>query len=59
MKINSLKSLRIETDRLNYKTKVDKEKLMTEIKILRYSFLEYALKGIVGLFKPNKKKAKS
>lgn len=59
MKINNLKSLRIETDHLNYKLKVDKEKIITEIKLLRYHFIEYALKEVVRLFKRDTKKVDS
>jgi hypothetical protein len=51
MKINNLASLRRETERLEYKVKVDVSKLKTDFQLLRYQFLEFAIKEIVGLFK--------
>ena len=51
MKINSLASLRRETERLEYKLKVDKSKVKTDFQLLRFQFIEYALKEIIGLFR--------
>ena len=51
MKINNLASLRQETERLEYKLKVDTSKLKTEFQLLRYQLLEFALKEVAGLFK--------
>jgi len=56
MKINDLKSLRIETERLQYKIKVDKELLITETKLLKYRLFEDALKALTALFKRDVKK---
>jgi hypothetical protein len=58
MKIDSLKSLRMEIERLDYKLKVDREKLVSDIKLLRYRILEDILKGITGVFKRDIKKRK-
>ena len=51
MKINSLASLRRETERLEYKIKVDKSKLKTDFQLLRFQIIEYAFKELLGLFK--------
>ena len=51
MKINNLVSLRRETERLEYKLKVDKSKLKTDFQLLRFQIIEYALKEALGLFK--------
>ncbi len=51
MKINNLASLRRETERLEYKLKVDKSKLKTDFQLLRFQILGYALKEVIGLFR--------
>jgi len=51
MKINNLASLRRQTERLEYKLKVDIGKLKTDIRLLRYQLIEFAIREIVGLFK--------
>ena len=51
MKINNLASLRRETERLEYKMKVDKSKLKTDFQLLRFQIIEYALKEVIGLFR--------
>lgn len=51
MKINSLKSLKMETERIRFKVQMDKEKIVTEIKLLRYQLIEQAIKEVAGLFK--------
>ena len=56
MKINNLAGLRRETDRLEYKLKVDKSKLKTDFQLLRFQIIEYALKEVVGLFKKSPEK---
>ena len=53
MKINNLKSLRMETDRLRYKIRVDREKFATELKLLRFHMIEFVITEIVRLFKGN------
>lgn len=53
MKINDLKSLRIEMHQLKYKTKVDKEKLSVDIKLLKFQLLEDTIKSIGKLFNRN------
>lgn len=57
MKINSLSGLRRETERLEYKLKVDKSKIKTELQLLRFHIIEYALKEVIGLFKKSAKEA--
>ena len=65
MKINNLASLRRETERLEYKLKIDKSKLKTDFQLLRFQIIEYALKEVIGLFRrspaekpvPEKKKS--
>ena len=54
MKINSLESLRMETERLRYKRKVDREKFVTELKLLRFQFIEFTVKEVIGIFRPEK-----
>lgn len=54
MKINNLSSLRRETERLEYKLKVDKSKIKTELQLLRFQIIEYALKEVIGLFKKSR-----
>ena len=54
MKINNLESLRMETDRLRYKRKVDREKFVTELKLLRFHLMEFLVKEVIGLFKSDK-----
>ena len=51
MKINNLASLRRETERLEYKVKVDISKLKTDFTLLRYQLIEFSIKEVVGLFK--------
>ena len=51
MKINDLKSLRMERDQLKYKSKVDKEKLFVDFKLLKLHLIEDAIKGFGKLFK--------
>ena len=51
MKINNLAGLRRETERLEYKLKVDKSKLKTEFQLLRFQLIEYAIKEVLGIFK--------
>jgi len=51
MKINNLASLRRETERLEYKVKVDISKLKTDCTLLRYQLIEFSIKEVVGLFK--------
>jgi hypothetical protein len=58
MKINNLASLRRETERLEYKVKVDVSKLKTDFQLLRYQFIEFAIKEVVGLFKKSEGKEK-
>ncbi len=58
MKINNLASLRRETERLEYKVKVDVSKLKTDFQLLRYQLLEFAIKEVVGLFKKSEDKEK-
>ena len=58
MKINNLASLRRETERLEYKVKVDVIKLKTDFQLLRYQLLEFAIKEVVGLFKKSEVKEK-
>lgn len=59
MKIRDLKSLRAETERLDYKMKVDQQKIITDIKLLRYDFLDAVWKGFTGLFKRDSGKKES
>ncbi len=58
MKISNLASLRRETERLEYKVKVDLSKLKTDFQLLRYQLLEFAIKEVVGLFKKSDDKEK-
>ncbi len=58
MKINNLASLRRETERLEYKVKVDVRKLKTDFQLLRYQLLESAIKEVVGFFKKSEDKEK-
>ncbi len=58
MKINNLASLRRETERLEYKVKVDISKLKTDFQLLRYQLIEFSIKEVVGLFKKSDKKEK-
>ena len=51
MKINNLANLRRETERLEYKLKIDKSKLKTEFQLLRFQIIEFALREVIGLFK--------
>ena len=56
MKITNLASLRRETERLEYKLKVDKSKLKTDFKLLRFNIFEFAFKEVVGIFKKSPSK---
>ncbi len=56
MKINNLASLRRETERLEYKVKVDISKLKTDFQLLRYQLIEFSIKEVVGLFKKSDNK---
>ncbi len=58
MKINNLASLRHETERLEYKVKVDISKLKTDFQLLRYQLIEFTIKEVVGLFKKSEDKEK-
>jgi hypothetical protein len=58
MKINNLASLRRETERLEYKIKVDASKLKSEFQLLRYQLVELAIKEVAGLFKKSTGKEK-
>ena len=59
MKITSLKSLRMETERMRFKIRMDKEKIVTEVKLLRYRLFEHAVKEVAGFFKGEKRKEES
>lgn len=58
MKINNLASLRRETERLEYKVKVDISKMKTDFQLLRYQLIEFTFKEVMGLFKKSDKKDK-
>jgi len=58
MKINNLASLRRETERLEYKVKVDISKMKTDFQLLRYQLIEFGIKEVVGLFKKSDNKEK-
>ena len=58
MKINNLADLRRETERLEYKVKVDIGKLKTDFQLLRYQLIEFTIKEAVGLFKKSESKEK-
>ena len=58
MKINNLASLRRETERLEYKIKVDVSKLKSEFQLLRYQLIELAVKEVAGLFRKSTDKEK-
>jgi len=58
MKINNLASLRRETERLEYKVKVDISKMKTDFQLLRYQLIEFGIKEVVGLFKKSDDKEK-
>jgi len=58
MKINNLASLRRETERIEYKVKVDISKLKTDFQLLRYQLIEFTIKEVVGLFKKSADKEK-
>ena len=58
MKINNLASLRRETERLEYKVKVDTGKLKTDFQLLRYQLIEFAIREVAGLFKKSAEKDK-
>ena len=58
MKINNLASLRRETERLEYKVKVDLSKMKTDFQLLRYQLIEFTFKEVLGLFKKSDKKDK-
>ena len=56
MKITDLRSLRAEKERLEYKLLIGKEKLNSDLKLLKYHLIEDALKSVNGLFKPKTNK---
>jgi hypothetical protein len=58
MKINNLASLRRETERLEYKVKVDISKLKTDFQLFRYQLIEFSIKEVAGLFKKSADKEK-
>ena len=58
MKISNLASLKRETERLEYKVKVDISKLKTDFQLLRYQLLELTIKEVLGLFKKSADKEK-
>ena len=58
MKINNLADLRRETERLEYKVKVDVSKLKTDFQLLRYQLIEFTIKEVVGIFKKSESKEK-
>ena len=58
MKINNLDSLRRETERLEYKVKVDISKLKTDFHLFRYQLIEFTIKEVLGLFKKSADKEK-
>ena len=58
MKINNLAGLRRETERLEYKVKVDMSKMKTDFQLLRYQLIEFSIKEVVGLFKKSDNKEK-
>lgn len=58
MKINNLASLRRETERLEYKVKVDTSKLKTDFHLLRYQLIETTFKEVLGFFKKSDPKEK-
>ena len=58
MKINKLADLRRETERLEYKVKVDIIKVKTDFQLLRYQLIEFAIKEVAGLFKKPTEKEK-
>jgi len=58
MKINNLASLRRETERLEYKVKVDISKMKTDFQLLRYQLIEFTFKEVLGLFKKSDNKEK-
>ena len=59
MKITSLKSLKMETERIRFKVRMDKEKIVTELKLLKYHLIEQAIKEVSGLFKGETRKEES
>lgn len=58
MKITDLKSLKAETERLDYKMKLDQQKIVTDVKLLRYDLFEGIWKGFFGIFTRNSGKKK-
>lgn len=59
MKITSLKSLKMETERMRFKIRMDKDKIVTEVKLLKYHLIEQAVKEVAVLFKGEKRKEES
>ena len=59
MKITSLKSLQMETERIRFKIKMDKEKIVTDVKLLKYQLIEHTIKEVATLFKGEKHKEES
>ncbi|MEA1897678.1 MAG: hypothetical protein U9N53_08455 [Bacteroidota bacterium] len=46
----------METERIRFKIRMDKEKIVTEVKLLRYRLFEHLVKEVTGLFKGEKAK---
>ena len=53
----SLKGLKLETEHIREKLDADREKIKTDVQLLRYTFLEGLFKEFLGLFARKKKKA--
>ena len=51
MKINNLSSLRTEIRQLSYKSKLNKEKMISEIKLLPYHLIKELLKNLDTIFR--------
>jgi hypothetical protein len=49
----------METERLQYKKRVDREKFLTELKLLKFHFIEFLVKEVVALFKGDSEGKKS
>jgi len=55
----TLKGLKLEKEMVNEKLDSGKEKIKTDVQLLRYSFMEGLLKEFLGLFSRNKKTTKA
>lgn len=51
MKIKDINSLKMEIDQLKYKTKADKEKLLVEIKLVKFQMIQDVIHSFGKLFK--------